>query len=92
MCLEEMLACTIPVGSLYYGQRRRRQEVLFTPELRNLVQSSLEEMHQLYRRGYTPKSKPHGGCRACSLKDLCIPKILQDFSAQVYIRGAVNSL
>ena len=31
MCLEEMLLCEIPEGSLYYGETRRRQVVAFTP-------------------------------------------------------------
>lgn len=37
MCLEEMLLCEIPEGSLYYGETRRRQVVAFTPELRGRV-------------------------------------------------------
>lgn len=34
LCLEEMLACRIPKGFLYYGETRRRLVVEFTPELR----------------------------------------------------------
>lgn len=34
MCLEEMLCCTIPEGALYYGEPRRREQVLFTQDLR----------------------------------------------------------
>ena len=37
MCLEEMLCCEIPEGALYYGEPRRRTEVVFTPELRQEV-------------------------------------------------------
>ena len=54
MCLEEMLACSIPVGFLYYGEPRRREKVELTADLRGRVEQALEEMHRLARRGYTP--------------------------------------
>ena len=34
MCLEEMLCCCVPEGSLFYGETRRRDVVEFTAELR----------------------------------------------------------
>lgn len=58
MCLEEMLCCEISKGALYYGETHRREEVLFSEELRTEVQTLLREMHDLYKRGYTPRVKP----------------------------------
>ena len=75
MCLEEMLACPIPEGSLYYGETRRRVEVDFSPALRQRVEDMLTEMRQYVARGYTPEVRPHKGCRACSLQELCLPKL-----------------
>lgn len=75
VCLEEMLLCHIPCGSLFYGENRRRKAVDFTPELRNRVYVAAEEMHKLWERGYTPKVRPQKGCNACSLKEVCIPKL-----------------
>ncbi|MEG2596435.1 MAG: CRISPR-associated protein Cas4, partial [Ruthenibacterium sp.] len=75
MCLEEMLCCDIPCGALFYGETKRREAVKFTPELRDAVQNALREMHDLFRRGYTPKSKPSKACNACSLKELCLPTL-----------------
>ena len=66
MCMEEMLLCDIPYGSLFYGQNRRRTQVEFTNELRTQVKTMLEEMHELWKKGYTPKVKPQKGCNACS--------------------------
>ena len=86
MCLEEMLCCTIPEGALYYGETRRRMVVEFVPELRQQVKDSLSEMHELYRRGYTPKVKPKKSCRACSLVELCLPKLYGVKSAKDYLR------
>lgn len=88
MCLEEMLCCEIPRGALYYGEPRRRTEVDFTPALRQEVRALLEEMHALYVRGSTPKVKPTKGCNACSLKGLCLPKLMRSKSVSAYLRGA----
>ena len=90
MCLEEMLCCEIPQGALYYGEPHRRTEVDFTPELRQEVTDLLIEMHDLYQRGYTPKVKPSKSCNACSLKELCLPKLLRSRSVSAYLRGAME--
>lgn len=81
ICLEEMLCCSIPEGSLFYGETRRRQPVTFDPSLRQTVQEMAAQMHQYAQRGYTPKVKPKKGCSACSLKDLCLPVLCKNRSA-----------
>lgn len=73
MCLEEMLACEIPEGSLFYGQPHRRQQVVFTPEYRQAVRDTVAEMRALYKRGHTPRVKPQKGCKSCALEPLCSP-------------------
>ena len=90
MCLEEMLCCEIPRGALYYREPRRRTEVDFTPALRQEVLALLEEMHALYVRGSTPKVKPTKGCNACSLKELCLPKLMRSKSVSAYLRDAME--
>lgn len=90
MCLEEMLCCDIPEGALYYGEIRRRVPVQFTEELRGQVQDLLVQMHDLYRRGYTPKVKPSKSCNACSLKELCLPKLMKKRSVAAYLREAME--
>lgn len=90
MCLEEMLCCDIPEGALYYGEMRHRQTVPLTPELRAEVRSQLEEMHDLVRRGHTPTVKPKKGCNACSMKDVCLPRLLRGRSAVEYLRRAME--
>lgn len=85
MCLEEMLCCDIPKGALYYGETRHRQVVEFTAELREQVQFVAEEMHRLYRKGSTPKVKPTKSCNACSLKELCLPKLMRNRSVASYL-------
>lgn len=90
MCLESMLCCDIPEGALYYGEVRRREKVAFTPELRNQVRQMLAEMHELYRRGYTPKVKPTKSCNAYSMKDLCLPRLMKTRSVSAYLREAME--
>ena len=90
MCLEEMLCCTIPEGALYYGETRRRLPVSFTEELRQEVRNALEEMHDLYRRGYTPKVRTSKACGACSLKELCLPKLMGRGSVAKYLADALE--
>ena len=90
MCLEEMLLCTIPEGSLYYGENRRRTQISFTPEMRERVSALLAEMRQYTERGYTPRPKPTKGCNACSLKDVCLPKLQRATSVASYVRQHVK--
>lgn len=85
LCLEEMLLCKIAKGSLFYGENRRRTEVEFTDELRSNVEAMLVEMRKLWERGYTPKVKPQKGCNACSLKEICVPKLGRSESVSEYI-------
>lgn len=90
MCLEEMLCCTVPEGALYYGEPRRRTVTQFTPELRGQVQNCLMEMHELYRWRYTPKVKPSKACNACSLKDLCLPRLMNRKKVADYLAAAME--
>ena len=87
MCLEEMLCCDIPEGALYYGEQRRREIVTLDDALRSQVRALLCEMHDLYRRRHTPKPKPHKGCRACSLQELCLPKLSKKRNVSEYLNA-----
>ncbi|MBT1182420.1 CRISPR-associated protein Cas4 [Bifidobacterium sp. CP2] len=74
MCLEEMLACSIHEGALFYQQIKRREQVGFDTSLRERVVAMAREMHELFQRGHTPKVRPSKSCLACSLRDICLPK------------------
>ncbi len=93
ICLEEMLALSIPFGYLYYGETRHRVAVELTADLRELVRSMVDEMHGYFGRGYTPRVKPFKGCRACSLADVCLP-VLQEkvMVASKYIKQQVENV
>lgn len=90
ICLEEMLSCEIVEGALFYQRTRRRERVELTEELRGTVVAMVQEMHQLFSRGHTPRVKPRKACSACSLKDICLPELLKAKSAEQYIHAYVN--
>lgn len=73
LCLEEMLEVSIPRGAFFYGDPRRRLEILFTAELRSRTESLAATMHRLFRAGITPAAQSGPHCRRCSLVDLCLP-------------------
>lgn len=85
MCLEEMFSTRISEGAIFYGETRRREIVEITEELRVQVKDMFREMHQYYERKYTPKVKSSRSCSACSLKEICLPKLGRMVSVQTYI-------
>ena len=90
MCLEEMLCCEIAQGALFYGETRRREVVDFTDALRKEVRDDLAEMRRLYEKGRTPKVKPSKACNACSLKPLCLPRLMKTRSVSAYLSAAME--
>lgn len=90
VCLEEMLCCAVPEGALYYGEPRRQTVVPFTPELRGQVRDYLAEMHELFRKSHTPRVRPTKACNACSLKDICLPKLMRRKEVADYLSAAME--
>ena len=76
LCLEEMLQVGIPRGALYYGQKHRRQEVVFDEELRQITTTSARELHDLISSGETPSPVYAKRCESCSFVHLCLPKAM----------------
>ena len=89
-CLEEMLCCRIDTGYLYYGETRRRLKISITSELRQQAVQDIQEMHQYYDRKFTPKVKTSKKCNACSLKELCVPKLMKNRNVNDYIAKAIG--
>ncbi len=81
ICLEEMLSTRIEEGAMFYGQPRRRQRVVFTPELRAETENTARAVHELILSGNTPlPDYDRKKCAACSLLDICMPKKRQRVS------------
>jgi CRISPR-associated exonuclease Cas4 len=75
LCLEEMTGQAIEAGALFYFGSRRRVAVSFTPHLRALTRTCIEQMRRLLANEHIP---PHTDqrqrCRGCSLYDICLPQ------------------
>lgn len=92
ICLEEMLGCEIPDGAIFYGKTKRRLKVSLDQELKERVRAMFIEMHSHFDRGHVPKVKPSKSCNACSLKNLCLPKLSKVKSVKAYLEQNLGTL
>lgn len=86
MCLEEMLLCKIPEAFMFYWETKRRLKIILDDDLREHVKTIIKEMHELYDKRYTPKVKLSKSCKACSLTEVCMPKLCKNLSVNEYIK------
>ena len=90
LCLEEMLACTVPQGAVFYGKTRRREDVVFTPALREKTRNTALAVRALFAQTSLPAPANKSGCERCehcSLRDSCMPEVVGK-----RVAGYVNSL
>ena len=77
LCLEAMLEQSIAEGTLFYGETRRRTDVAFDSELRQLTRKTIDATRAMVASGTTPTAQYRPKlCDACSLIDLCQPRLL----------------
>ncbi len=88
ICLEEMLNVEIREGALFYGQTRRREDVVFDEKLRHETEDAAKKVHELIESGITPKAEYSKKCKQCSLLSLCMPKV--SGKANNYLMKAVE--
>jgi CRISPR-associated exonuclease Cas4 len=78
LCLESMLGTVVPEGALFYGQTRRRQDIVFDEALRSLTRQVAQETREMILTGRTPAAQYEPKrCDACSLIDRCQPRWLE---------------
>jgi CRISPR-associated exonuclease Cas4 len=76
LCLEEMTGRPVPEAAIFYGETKRRLAVAFDAELRALTEATAQALATLLAERATPKAVYRANrCRACSLLDLCRPKL-----------------
>lgn len=86
LCLEEMLGQPIPRGYIFYFNSARREEVVFSADLRQHTEDTIQRAFTLLAEGKLPpplagkpikgKTLPalHPKCKDCSLEPLCLPR------------------
>lgn len=91
LCLEAMFGCNVEEGALFYGQTRRRQAVTFDNDLRRLTLETIQAARGMIRAGRTPTASYQAKrCDACSLIDLCQPKLLgKGQDVETWLRGQI---
>jgi CRISPR-associated exonuclease Cas4 len=89
LCLEEMLGIAVPVGAIYGGASHQRREVAFDQVLRTQTEQAAARMHTLFAAGVTPPAAYSAKCRACSLADLCLPRLAERTPARQYLDTAL---
>lgn len=92
LCLEEMLAVKVPHGAIFYGQPRRREQVTFDAALREQTESVARRLHELIASGKTPPAEPGEKCAACSLVDLCMPRMGRKKSVATYMKAMTKDI
>jgi len=90
LCLEEMLKCAVPRGALFYGKTRRRKDVIFDHQIRQLTEGAARRVHELIQAGITPKASPTRACKQCSLVHLCLPEISGRRKVARYLRDMLK--
>jgi CRISPR-associated exonuclease Cas4 len=84
LCLEEMTGSVLSLGSLFYGQIRRRDEVVFSPQLRETTVQLADRLLEIVRGGILPPARWGRRCRSCSLLETCQPRAGRGASADEY--------
>ena len=86
LCLEEMTGQTISEGALWYMQTRHRVPVVFSDGLRAQTLAVIAQVRELLASGQTPPPVYGKCCKACSLVEVCQPKLLERDRSKNYIR------
>jgi len=75
ICLEEMLGVPVPAGAIYYVASRRRREVTFSAEDRDVVAAMTGAIRAMLAGERLPEAINDARCPNCSLVDACTPAI-----------------
>ena len=85
-----MLSCEIVEGALFYQRTRRRERVELTEELRGTVVAMVQEMHQLFSRGHTPRVKPRKAMQRMFVERHLPAGAVKSKIGEQYIHAYVN--
>jgi CRISPR-associated exonuclease Cas4 len=74
MCLEEMLDTKVYYGAIYHIHSKKRHEVEFTKNLRDITIKAIEEIRFNLVNKVVPEISYSKLCNRCSLYEHCLPK------------------
>jgi CRISPR-associated exonuclease Cas4 len=73
LCLEERTGKRIAHGEIFYYANRRRERVLFTPELRQATEAAIQAAQAAILGAMPAPIEHRKKCRDCSLRGICLP-------------------
>lgn len=91
-CLEDMFCTKIDELNIFYGKTRHRLKVPFDNVIRERLLCVVNEMHTLYNRKHTPTVRKSKQCNACSLVEICLPKLSKSVTVEKYIRTNIEEI
>jgi len=75
ICLEEMLAVSIPEGAIYHVKSRRRRTVVLDKVLRKNLFATVQSVHDMIESQKVPSPEFGKHCEQCSLQEICMPDV-----------------
>ncbi|HFC8518707.1 TPA: CRISPR-associated protein Cas4 [Neisseria weaveri] len=91
LCLEEMTGQTVAEGALWYMQTRHRVSIVFSDGLRAETLDTIAQVRWLLESGITPPPEYGKRCKACSLIEVCQPKLVEKDRSVGYVAGLFYS-
>lgn len=82
ICLEERFDVQIPAGAIFFIDAHRRDEVLFSSELREKTWKAAGEIADMIESQKSVSAVYSAKCKKCSLREACQPKLKR--SARTY--------
>lgn len=82
MCLEEMFGTAVPEGAIYYFSSRKRRNVRFDEDLRQLTLQTIERVRHLLQNMHMPAPVNDNRCPNCSVVGLCLPEAVSTLRLQ----------
>jgi CRISPR-associated exonuclease Cas4 len=73
LCLEERTGQSIASGEIFYHANRRRQQVVFSEELRQMTEAAIASAQVAAVKPIPAPIEHKTKCRACSLQGVCLP-------------------
>lgn len=73
LCLEERTGRSLELGEIFYHANRRRQQVVFTPQLRQMTEAAIVAARAAAEKAMPKPIDNPKKCQACSLQGICLP-------------------
>ncbi|MGW4421441.1 CRISPR-associated protein Cas4 [Streptosporangium sp. NPDC004631] len=89
MCLEAMFSRPVPHGVIYSGADRRRHTVTIDGAIQRRVITLADSVRGLLAAMALPAAPADQRCRRCSMRDMCMPRVLARAKAFTHTASTV---